>query len=61
MVGGLLSDRAAYRYLPQSTAYLPEEPELRGALEAAGFEQVARRTFLFGSVQIWTGVRAEAA
>ena len=28
MVGGLLSDRSAYRYLPASTAYLPSPDEL---------------------------------
>jgi len=56
-VGGLLSDRAAYAYLPQSTAYLPPAPQMRAMLEEAGFAAVERRTRLLGSVQILTGVR----
>jgi demethylmenaquinone methyltransferase/2-methoxy-6-polyprenyl-1,4-benzoquinol methylase len=56
-VGGLLSDRAAYDYLPQSTAYLPPAPRLIGMLQAAGFEAVQRRARLLGAVQILTGVR----
>ena len=32
VIGGLLSDRAAYRYLPASTAYLPPTAELRAML-----------------------------
>ncbi len=35
-VGGLVSDRAAYRYLPASTAYLPPLPELLGARRRRG-------------------------
>jgi demethylmenaquinone methyltransferase/2-methoxy-6-polyprenyl-1,4-benzoquinol methylase len=58
MIGGLLSDRAAYRYLPESTAYLPPSGELLEMLEKAGFERVARRGLLFGAAQILTGVRA---
>ncbi len=54
-VGGLLSDRAAYRYLPQSTAYLPPEPELRDLLAKAGFTKVEHRRMLFGTVQLLTG------
>ena len=59
-VGGLLSDRAAYAYLPQSTVYLPPAPRLIGMLQAAGFEAVQRRARLLGAVQILTGVRGSA-
>jgi demethylmenaquinone methyltransferase/2-methoxy-6-polyprenyl-1,4-benzoquinol methylase len=59
-VGGLLSDRTAYAYLPQSTAYLPPAPQMRAMLEEAGFETVERRTRLLGSVQILSGVRGGA-
>jgi demethylmenaquinone methyltransferase/2-methoxy-6-polyprenyl-1,4-benzoquinol methylase len=59
-VGGLLSDRAAYAYLPQSTAYLPPAPRLCAMLEAAGFTSVARRPRMLGAVQILTGVRGVA-
>jgi demethylmenaquinone methyltransferase/2-methoxy-6-polyprenyl-1,4-benzoquinol methylase len=57
LVGGLISDRAAYRYLPQSTAYLPPPAELRAMLSGAGFLEVDREILLFGSAQILTGVR----
>lgn len=56
-IGGLLSDRAAYRYLPESTAYLPEFPELAKRIELQGFEEVERRGFLFGAAQLVTARR----
>lgn len=57
LVGGLLSDRRAYRYLPQSTAYLPPPDALRRLLSGAGFLELEREVVLFGSAQILTGVR----
>lgn len=57
-IGGLVSDRAAYAYLPRSTAYLPPAPALLATLASAGFEDVRRETLLFGSAQLVTGVRA---
>lgn len=57
LLGGLLSDRAAYSYLPQSTAYLPEASRLLAALEEAGFEQVARTGLLLGAAQILSALR----
>ena len=56
LVGGLISDRAAYRYLPESTAYLPDEAELRAMLEKHGFSRLEKRSVLLGSAQILTGV-----
>jgi len=49
LVGGLLSDRSAYAYLPKSTVYLPPTAELLALLEDAGFEQVEQS--LAASVQ----------
>jgi demethylmenaquinone methyltransferase/2-methoxy-6-polyprenyl-1,4-benzoquinol methylase len=60
-LGGLLSDRAAYAYLPRSVAYLPQAPELRARLETAGFERVHRRPLLFGAAQLVTARRREPA
>ena len=57
LIGGLVSDRQAYRYLPQSTAYLPPPAELKAMLSAAGFLDVDREILLLGSAQIWTGIR----
>ena len=57
LVGGLLSDRAAYRYLPKSVAYLPPVPELLGMMKAAGFADAARRALSGGIAQLITGTR----
>jgi len=57
LVGGIFSDRQAYRYLPQSTAYLPPPEELKAMLSAAGFLEVDREVLLLGAAQILTGVR----
>lgn len=57
-VGGLLSDRRAYAYLPASTAYLPGPAELLLTITASGFEDVARETLGFGAAQLLTGTRA---
>jgi demethylmenaquinone methyltransferase/2-methoxy-6-polyprenyl-1,4-benzoquinol methylase len=48
-VGGLLSNRAAYSYLPRSTAYLPPSDELLSMLRRAGFPD-ARRLPLSGGI-----------
>ncbi len=57
-IGGLLSDRDAYRYLPKSVAYLPEPPALVQAVVDAGFPD-AERTLLSGGIaQLLTGTRA---
>ncbi len=58
-IGGLLSDRAAYAYLPRSVAYLPPEADLLALVARAGFTRVARRSLGLGAVQLITGVRTE--
>lgn len=57
LVGGLVSDKKAYAYLPQSTAYLPPPEELKEMLAGAGFLEVERESLFLGSAQILTGVR----
>lgn len=57
-IGGLLSDRAAYRYLPRSLAYLPSHAELLERLRAAEFADVERRLLSLGAAQLITGTRA---
>ncbi len=56
-IGGLLGDRAAYRYLPASTAYLPEGGALVRAIAEAGFTNVERITMMAGAVQLVTADR----
>ncbi len=57
VVGGLLSDRRAYAYLPASTAYLPPRAQLLRIVGAAGFDDVSHRTLGAGAAQLVTGVR----
>ena len=57
IIGGLLSDRKAYRYLPASTAYLPEPDALRRSLGAAGFSGVNHRMLSGGLSQLVTATR----
>ncbi len=56
-IGGLLSDRAAYAYLPASTAYLPPGEVLTEMVRTAGFRGVQYRKFLFGTAQLIVGTR----
>lgn len=56
-VGGLLSDKDAYRYLPASTAYLPPTERLQEILQEVGFEEVEARTLGAGAVQLLTATR----
>jgi demethylmenaquinone methyltransferase/2-methoxy-6-polyprenyl-1,4-benzoquinol methylase len=53
-IGALLSDRDAYRYLPQSVAYLPAPAALLAEVAAAGFTQVDRRLLSGGITQLIT-------
>ncbi|MDQ4145578.1 MAG: ubiquinone/menaquinone biosynthesis methyltransferase [Actinomycetota bacterium] len=57
VVGGLLSDREAYRYLPQSTSYLPPTAEIVSMMETAGFEDVEAKSLGLGGVQLLVGTR----
>jgi demethylmenaquinone methyltransferase/2-methoxy-6-polyprenyl-1,4-benzoquinol methylase len=56
-VGGLLSDRAAYSYLPASTAYLPDPAELVALVGAAGFTDVRHQRLGLGAAQLVTATR----
>lgn len=58
VIGGLLSDGAAYRYLPRSVAYLPAPEELRRMVAGAGFADVDRRLLSGGIAQLIVATRA---
>jgi demethylmenaquinone methyltransferase/2-methoxy-6-polyprenyl-1,4-benzoquinol methylase len=60
LIGGLLSDPAAYRYLPRSVAYMPEPEIFLGQLADAGFVDVERRLLSFGISQLITATRRAA-
>ncbi|HEX4979369.1 MAG TPA: ubiquinone/menaquinone biosynthesis methyltransferase [Acidimicrobiales bacterium] len=57
-IGGLLSDAAAYRYLPASVAYLPPADDMLGRLREAGFTRVERALLTAGITQLLTARRA---
>jgi demethylmenaquinone methyltransferase/2-methoxy-6-polyprenyl-1,4-benzoquinol methylase len=57
-VGALLSDGAAYRYLPKSVAYLPAPLAMMDRLRRAGFVDGRRQLLSGGITQLVTGTRA---
>ena len=56
-IGGLLSDRAAYRYLPASLRFLPAPQALAEQLRAAGFSDIEHRLLSAGIAQLFTATR----
>jgi len=56
-IGSLLSDRDAYHYLPQSTAYLPESEEIVRMLNRSGFSAVNHRRVMGGLSQQFIATR----
>jgi demethylmenaquinone methyltransferase/2-methoxy-6-polyprenyl-1,4-benzoquinol methylase len=57
-IGALLSDGAAYRYLPKSVAYLPEPDEMVAMLRRSGFADAGHRLLSGGLTQQLVGTRA---
>ncbi len=57
LIGGLLSDGAAYRYLPKSVAYLPPPAELLTMVHDAGFTTVERTQLSTGISQLICATR----
>ncbi len=51
-IGGILSNRAAYNYLPKSVAYLPAPEQLVRMLQDAGFEHVRHEQLSGGLTQL---------
>jgi demethylmenaquinone methyltransferase/2-methoxy-6-polyprenyl-1,4-benzoquinol methylase len=60
LIGGLLSDPAAYRYLPRSVAYLPPRDELLALIAKAGFADVEHRAMSSGIAQLLTASREQS-
>ena len=57
LVGGLISDRSAYRYLPKSVAYLPDPEDMLTSLRDAGFSDAHRTLYSVGISQLLGGTR----
>ena len=58
VIGRLLSDGAAYRYLPKSVAYLPAPDVMARMIESSGFRDVQRILLSGGITQLIVGTRA---
>lgn len=56
-MGSLVSDRAAYHYLPRSTAYLPSTDDIVALLNASGFSAVNHRRVMGGLSQQFIATR----
>jgi demethylmenaquinone methyltransferase/2-methoxy-6-polyprenyl-1,4-benzoquinol methylase len=57
LIGGLLSDRAAYSYLPRSAAYLPPPERMLAMMIEAGFPDASRVQLSGGLTQLLVGTR----
>jgi demethylmenaquinone methyltransferase/2-methoxy-6-polyprenyl-1,4-benzoquinol methylase len=57
-VGSWIGRDSAYRYLPQSAVYLPEQRELVRMLQRAGFKNIRKRSPMFGAIQSISAVRS---
>jgi demethylmenaquinone methyltransferase/2-methoxy-6-polyprenyl-1,4-benzoquinol methylase len=57
VVGGLLSDRDAYQYLPKSVAYLPPPSRMVAMMSESGFGGATRRPLSTGIAQLFTGTK----
>ena len=57
LVGGMLSDRDAYQYLPKSVAYLPPPSRIVSMMSETGFGAATRRSLSTGIAQLFTGTR----
>lgn len=57
IIGGLFSNRAAYRYLPRSVAYLPEPDQLVAMLKQSGFADAKHTRLSGGLTQLLVATR----
>ncbi len=58
LIGALLSNGAAYAYLPRSMAYLPPPEEMLGMLREAGYPDARRFQLSGGLTQLLVGTRS---
>jgi demethylmenaquinone methyltransferase/2-methoxy-6-polyprenyl-1,4-benzoquinol methylase len=58
-IGALLSDGAAYRYLPKSVAYLPSSGEMLSMLQRSGFHDASHHPLSGGLTQLLVGTNSD--
>ena len=59
-VGGLLSKRTAYKYLPDSVAEFPDQETFKSMMTQAGFVDVVHYDLTFGIATVYVGVGPQA-
>ena len=57
LIGGLLSQRSAYQYLPDSVLEFPDQETFKGMMAAAGFTGLRHYDQTFGIATVYVGVR----
>jgi len=57
-IGGLISNKKAYSYLPASVSYLPPRSEMLEMLRSAGFTDIEHKQLTGGISQLITATRA---
>lgn len=55
LVGGLISNFSAYKYLPDSVLEFPSQEEFKKIMSAAGFSHVEHKDLTFGIATVYTG------
>ncbi|OQY19720.1 MAG: bifunctional demethylmenaquinone methyltransferase/2-methoxy-6-polyprenyl-1,4-benzoquinol methylase [Desulfobacteraceae bacterium 4572_35.1] len=55
-IGGMLSKRSAYKYLPDSVATFPPQPQFKQMMTEAGFTDVRHHDLTFGIATVYVGV-----
>ncbi|MDA8080575.1 MAG: ubiquinone/menaquinone biosynthesis methyltransferase [Actinomycetota bacterium] len=58
IIGGMLSDKNAYRYLPASVSYLPPPATIVELLVKAGFSNISHSRLTTGAAQLFTATKA---
>lgn len=57
LIGGLISRRSAYQYLPDSVQAFPAREVFKEMMSAAGFRDVTHTDLTFGIATVYTGVK----
>ena len=57
LIGGLLSDPAAYAYLPASIARFPRPPRMIQMIHAAGFRDATWTSYTFGVAGLYLATK----
>ena len=58
VVGGLISNFSAYKYLPDSVLEFPSQEEFKKIMSAAGFRGVLHKELTFGIAPVYSGEKS---